>query len=84
MSLHSGMRRGICPKCERTTVHSGRELAVKTSSSNTIPIDYYNSAPLDNYICVNCGYVESYISDDKALARIQQTWPLAKAFKRHD
>lgn len=82
MSTHVGMRRGVCPKCGRATVHSGRDLAVKTSTSNTIPIDFRHSAVLDNYVCVSCGYVESYISDNKALALIHRQWPLADSIKR--
>lgn len=76
------MRSGICPKCGQATVHSGRDVPVKTASNNTIPIDFKNSAALDNYICVTCGYVESYISDPEGLQRIASQWRDAGANKR--
>jgi len=76
------MRSGTCPKCGRATVHSGRDIAVKASSGNTIPIDFQHSVPLDNYVCVSCGYVESYISDERALERINQQWPQAAAKRK--
>lgn len=69
------MRNGICPKCGHATVHSGRDIPVKNSSGNMIPIDFKNSVALDNYVCVSCGYVESYISNQDALARIDEQWP---------
>ncbi len=78
----STMRSGICPKCGHATVYSGREIPVKASSGNTIPIDFKNSVALDNYVCTTCGYVESYISDPAALERIRQQWPDASKRKR--
>ena len=69
------MRNGICPKCGHATVHSGRDVPVKNSSGNTIPIDFKNSVALDNYVCVTCGYVESYISNPDAIKRIDEQWP---------
>jgi hypothetical protein len=32
-------------------------------------------ATLDNYLCLDCGYLESYISDRAALNRIEKQWP---------
>mgnify|MGYP000197292417 CR=1 FL=1 len=29
-------------------------------------------APLDNYVCINCGYVESYIADSRKLKKIKE------------
>jgi hypothetical protein len=30
---------------------------------------------LDNYVCVACGYVESYILDASKLRKITEKWP---------
>jgi hypothetical protein len=76
------VRDGVCPKCGHATVHSGRDIPVKASSGNTIPIDFQHHAALDNYVCVTCGYVESYISDKTALERIEKQWPDASKTKR--
>lgn len=76
------MRNGICNKCGEMTVHSGAMIPVKASSGNSIPIDFSHNVPLDNYICVSCGYVESYISDIAALQRIATQWPSADAVRR--
>ena len=32
-------------------------------------------APLDNYVCAACGYVESYISREEDIAGIRRKWP---------
>jgi predicted nucleic-acid-binding Zn-ribbon protein len=76
------MKSGGCPKCGSNDVHSGEEVPVKAglNNSNSIPIygKYWTrSASLDNYVCVNCGYVESYISDPKILRKIAEEWPRA-------
>lgn len=76
------MRNGICPRCDSRRVHSGRDVPVKSSSSNTIPIDFTHSVALDNYVCVACGYIESYISDLDALRRIANQWPDALTVRR--
>ena len=43
--------------------------------ANSIPITAFIYAPLDNYVCGNCGYVESYISNPAKLSRIAEKWP---------
>ena len=73
------MRSGTCPKCESNEVYSGEHLHSFTKMgsnwANTIPITAFLNAPLDNYVCVNCGYVESYIGDPGKLHKIAQKWP---------
>ena len=75
------MRDGICPKCHSNEVYSGADITAKTNSygMNAIPIRggiYFSpvTAPLDNYVCAHCGYVESYISDPKKLEEIADRW----------
>jgi hypothetical protein len=63
-------------------VHSGRDIPVKNSSGNMIPIDFKNHVALDNYVCVSCGYVERYISDRKALDKLGDEWPAAGKNKK--
>ena len=76
------MRSGVCIKCGRPTVYSGRDIKVKSSTGNTVPIDFKHRAPLDNYVCVTCGYVERYISDSSSLSKISKTWSEAGKNKR--
>ena len=73
------MRNGQCPKCGSAEVYSGANLPNKRGSYgvNTIPIKGLfapSMATLDNYVCINCGYVESYIADPRKLEEIAATW----------
>jgi len=38
-------------------------------------------ASIDNYVCVNCGYVEHYISDGSKLKEIAKKWDKVSADK---
>ncbi len=74
------MKNGFCPKCGSTDVRSGEFLAEKEGGymGNRIPVNIAlrNAAAwLDNYVCVRCGYVESYIADPKRLHEIAERWP---------
>ena len=75
------MKSGQCPKCGSFEVYSGAYLTNKRGNgyaSNTIPVSggiFPQVVALDNYVCVNCGYVESYISDEEQLRRIAAKWP---------
>lgn len=75
------MRNGICPKCNSSEVYSGEKVQTKTNSygMNAVPIRggiYFApvTAPMDNYVCARCGYVESYIADRKKLDEIAERW----------
>ena len=71
------MKRGICPACGSKEVYAGTQIGLKGGSygSITIHIKLFSYARLDNFVCVSCGYVESYILDAKSLESIAESWP---------
>ncbi|GAB1542266.1 hypothetical protein NUACC21_49400 [Scytonema sp. NUACC21] len=75
------MKNGQCPKCGSLDVRSGAKLPFKAGMHNNNSILLKGCvispsyAPLDNYVCLNCGYVESYISNSKHIDFIAQNWP---------
>jgi hypothetical protein len=73
------VKNGQCPKCNSTQVYSGADVFPKSGpfTCNAIPISLTALAPLDNYVCTDCGYVESYISTSEDLATVRRKWPLA-------
>jgi predicted nucleic-acid-binding Zn-ribbon protein len=70
------LKTGICPKCNSHEVFSGAGIALKKGpfGSNSIPIGLTSMAALDNFVCSECGYVESYVSDPQKLAEISRKW----------
>lgn len=71
---------GICPLCSSDNIRSGAAVEGKEGlrGGNRIPLDDRHFASLDNYLCLDCGYLESYISDRNALNRIEKLWPKVK------
>jgi hypothetical protein len=61
-------------------VYSGATLPLKKGpfGSNSIPVTLTSIAALDNYVCIDCGYTESYIGDAEKLAEISQKWVKVK------
>lgn len=70
------MKQGKCPKCGSTNVYTADDLLLKSGpfGSNTIPISLTAMAALDNYVCVDCGLVESYVAEKSMLKRIAMRW----------
>ena len=70
------MKTGTCPKCGSDEVFSGAGISLKKGpfGSNSIPVGLTSIAALDNYVCADCGYVESYVSDPKKLVEISRKW----------
>lgn len=69
------MKNGICPRCHSSHVYSSAKLRIETGNASSIPLSFFRSISLDNYVCTNCGYVESYVSEPEMLARIEDIWP---------
>ena len=59
------MKQGKCPKCGSANIYSAEDLPLKSGpfGSNSIPVTLTALAALDNYVCVDCGLVESYVAD---------------------
>jgi hypothetical protein len=73
----TGLKAGVCPQCGSECIRSGAGIDGKEGlrGGNRIPITILLHIALDNYICVDCGYVESYIHDRGILNRIAREWP---------
>jgi hypothetical protein len=73
------MKKGVCPKYQSKEIYGGTGVSMKSGwhNSNTIPISGFKTAALDNYVCGQCGFVESYIAKEKDLEAIKKRWPLA-------
>ena len=56
------MKSGICPKCGSHEIYAKKEKKT-TFAPNRILIDARHVAVPEHYICVDCGYVEKYISN---------------------
>ena len=71
------MKEGLCPKCGSANVCTGTYVFPKRglSDGNVIPVTAMTNAVLDNYVCVDCGFVESYVTDPSKLAKIAEKWP---------
>jgi len=68
------MRKGQCPKCGSADVRTSSQVS-NTGGHMGIQITLWSYARLENYVCVACGYVESYIRDASKLRKITEKWP---------
>lgn len=70
------MKDGKCPKCSADEVYCGKDVQLKVGpfGSNSIPVSLTSIASLDNYVCIQCGYVESYVAESSKLKEIFTKW----------
>ena len=70
------MKQGKCPKCGSANIYVAEDLPLKSGpfGSNSIPVTLTAIAALDNYVCVDCGLVESYVADESMLNKIADKW----------
>jgi len=69
------MRNGVCPKCKSTEIYHKSD-GIRTGIGDRIfvSVSWWSKAMLDNYVCTNCGHVESYIPEARDLADIARKW----------
>ncbi len=70
------MKQGKCPKCGSTKIYTATDLPLKSGpfGSNSIPVTLTTIAALDNYVCVDCGFVERYVAEATILKKISNRW----------
>jgi predicted nucleic-acid-binding Zn-ribbon protein len=66
------MKTGKCPKCNSTEIYF-KENVISIEGSQ-IRISPLSHTPVNHYVCVDCGYVENYISHPKKIKRIKNNW----------
>ena len=80
------MRSGTCPKCGSTDIYVGE--AIKGEyGAGAIPVGGIwrrTYAPQDYYVCVECGYVECYVSQREHINKIIRVWLRVDKRKREN
>ena len=74
------MKSGQCPKCGSHEVFCNTNRKFPALHTITVGAGSFGNryAPLDIYICVTCGYVESYIAHSEDLRYVKEEWALTK------
>jgi hypothetical protein len=76
------MRRGICPKCNSNTVYAtdapDSDFKLPRSMANILiaTAAVQSRVACERYVCVSCGYYETYVSDREFLNIVpsSQAW----------
>lgn len=55
------MKSGICPKCGSSDVWCKTSMGYR----GALMLGLFTSIPLTDYVCAECGYVESYVKEDQ-------------------
>ena len=73
------MKRGKCVKCGSTNVRRGPKPNMWRNSTGMIPLGsaWGTNVGVRNYICADCGYVESYVVNDEDREKLRKKWKLA-------
>jgi predicted nucleic-acid-binding Zn-ribbon protein len=67
------MKKGQCPKCGLLNVYM-KNNGIAANTYLFVSISGFSYVYLDNYICTDCGYVESYVADKSKLPAIASKW----------
>ena len=69
------MQTGKCPKCDNTEIYVNT-CRVGAASRAKLPLSLMTEVAVDEFICAQCGFIESYLSDlrdmDKVKAKCQR------------
>jgi predicted nucleic-acid-binding Zn-ribbon protein len=74
------MQDGICPKCGSHNVYSDydhpKDPNQPQTATTTVKFGQFTE-PItfsDHYVCIDCGYTESYVTDPNKLKDIASSW----------
>jgi DNA-directed RNA polymerase subunit M/transcription elongation factor TFIIS len=78
------MRDGKCPKCSSTEIYYAQTKGLSANTSHILALHTFTTSGrakvelfnLENYVCRTCGYLETYVTTDENLARLDYstTW----------
>lgn len=66
-----------CPKCSGTQImrSAGKKM---DQHGNKIRFNAFKKIPLDHFTCINCGYTEEWVTDDKELEFLRKKYDKGK------
>jgi predicted nucleic-acid-binding Zn-ribbon protein len=64
------MKKGQCPKCGSKQVF--RKMA--SGYRGNMILGFIRWTSLTDYVCVDCGYIESYVCANSGLEHIKNNW----------
>jgi len=73
------MKSGKCPKCGSSNVRKGKKQGAWDTDKGMVPIGgaFDSHLKVQHYVCIGCGYVETYAADPKGLEKVRKKWKLA-------
>lgn len=63
------MKSGECPKCKSNNIYLGK---FPGGYRSVLVLAFDSSIRLKDYICISCGYVESYLESMDKIDKIKQ------------
>ena len=68
------MKSGQCPKCGSEEIYSNKNLwNMCKRQYGPVFSNWGRAQAVDAYVCCSCGFVESYMSDIKEVAKIKSS-----------
>ena len=61
----------ICPKCNCSEIYVAKGRKVH-QHGNKVMVTAFKKIPLDHYTCVQCGYTEEWVTNQKSLEYLRR------------
>ena len=70
------MKNGKCPKCNSTDIRTrcGDQGTFDMTIPRKVPVGKMSYALVQDYVCISCGYLESFIACRESLQAIVEKW----------
>jgi predicted nucleic-acid-binding Zn-ribbon protein len=81
------MKSGICPKCASDEIYQSPDGELSAATHTLIKRAWHSVTQVNllRLICANCGYVETYVADEKLLPDIRKYWkPFNKTKRKNE
>jgi predicted RNA-binding Zn-ribbon protein involved in translation (DUF1610 family) len=67
------MKSGTCPKCQSEEIYHSSTVLPRFTVAGA-----FTSTRVDEYVCTDCGYTESFISNPQHLQALRKRWRRVK------
>ncbi len=71
--MNKNLKSGTCPNCDSKNIHYQKKLM---GARSVIYVGFlYSHVKLTEYVCVDCGLVESYLKSNADMEKLSKSWP---------